>query len=95
MVQKLSLEVSSHINEVTETILDFFIQKFDKHKKHQTLTTNKSKNALKKHLRGKKPLIRLFAFCAFAYALSLCLWVILVLLVRTKSFRENKGLKLS
>ena len=34
--------VSSNINEVIRTILDFFIQKFNehkKHKKHKTLTS--------------------------------------------------------
>ena len=48
-----------------------------------------------KHLREKKSLILLFAFCAFAW---LCLCVFgafgafgaLVLLVRAKSFRKKK-----
>ena len=43
---------SSNVNEVIRAILDFFIQTFHKHKKHKMLTVNK--NALKKHLRGKK-----------------------------------------
>ena len=30
---------SSNIKEVIRTILDFFIQKFHKHKKHETLTS--------------------------------------------------------
>ena len=34
---------SSNINEVIEAILDFFIQKFHKHKKRETLTANKNK----------------------------------------------------
>ena len=31
--------VSSNINEVIRAILNFFIQKFHKHKKHKTLTS--------------------------------------------------------
>ena len=31
--------VSSDINEVISTILDFFIQKFHEHKKHKMLTS--------------------------------------------------------
>ena len=34
---------SNNVNEVIKTILDFFIQKFHKHKKHETLTVNKNK----------------------------------------------------
>ena len=34
---------SSNINEVIEAILDFFIQKFHKHKKREMLTANKNK----------------------------------------------------
>ena len=41
----------------------------------------------------KKSLICLFAFCSFAWV-SLCLLVLLVLLVRAKSFhKKNKGIK--
>ena len=41
---------------------------FHKHKKHKAAyREQKFKNAHKKHLRGKKLLIRLFAFCAFAW----------------------------
>ena len=32
--------VSSNINEVIRAILDFFIQKFHKHKKRETLTSD-------------------------------------------------------
>ena len=54
------------------------------------LQRTKTKNALKKHLRGKKSLICLFAFCAFAWV-SLCLLVLLVLLVRAKYFCKKKN----
>ena len=44
---------SSNINEVIKAILDFFIQKFHKHKKYKALASEQIKNAPKKHLRGK------------------------------------------
>ena len=45
---------SSKINEVIRAILDFFIQKFHNHKKAQNAyKRTKTKNAPKKHLRGK------------------------------------------
>ena len=60
------LGVSSNINEVIKTILNFFIQKFHEHKKHKNAyKQTKIKNAPKKHLRGKKSLICSVAFCAF------------------------------
>ena len=46
--------VSSNINEVIRAILDFFIQKFDEHKKAQNAyKRTKIKNAPKKHLSEK------------------------------------------
>ena len=46
--------VSSNIIEVIRAILDFFIQKFQNHKKAQNAYKRiKTKNAPKKHLRGK------------------------------------------
>ena len=68
---------SSNINEVIETILDFFIQKFHKHKKHETLTSNK--NTLKKHLRGKSQLFSYLRFvllpgCLCAFWCFWCFW---------------------
>ena len=46
-----------------------FLQKgFASTKKHKTAySEQKLKNANKKHLREKKSLIQLFAFCAFAW----------------------------
>ena len=45
----------------------FFTKRFHKHKKAQNhLTVNKNKNTHKKHVKGKKLLINLFAFSAFA-----------------------------
>ena len=35
----MQADSSSNINEVTKTILDFFIKKFHEHKKHKTLTS--------------------------------------------------------
>ena len=35
---------SSNLNEVIKAILDFFIKKLHKQKKHGTLTANKNKN---------------------------------------------------
>ena len=60
-------------------LLYFFTKRFYTHKKHKTHKThiNEQKQkmqrfyTLKKHLRGRKSLIRLFAFCAFAW-LCLC-----------------------
>ena len=57
----------NNINEVIRAVLDFFIQKFYKHKKHETLTSGKKKkkekkNAPKKHLREKKSLICVLCF---------------------------------
>ena len=34
-----AVNVSSNISEVIRAILDFFIQKYYKHKKHETLTS--------------------------------------------------------
>ena len=38
----------NNINEVIRAVLDFFIQKFYKHKKHETLTSGKKKKKRKK-----------------------------------------------
>ena len=69
--------MSSNVNEIIRAVLNsFFYKKIlhapkaQKHKdatkqKHKTLQAKKKKNALKKHLRGKKSLIRLFAFLVF------------------------------
>ena len=79
-----ALGMSSNINEVIKTVLNFSLffyekvlhapkstKKHQKHKKHKNATKQKHKNAnkqtkiknaLKKYLRGKKSLIRLFAF---------------------------------
>ena len=57
---------SSNINEVIRAILNFFIEKFYKHKKHKNAyKQTKKKNALKNHLRGKKSLICSFALLCF------------------------------
>ena len=61
-----SFLVGSNINEVIKTTLNFFIQKLHNHKKAQNAyKQTKIKNAPKKHLRGKKSLIRLFVFLCF------------------------------
>ena len=39
----ININSSSNVNEVIRAILDFFIQKFHKHKKHETLHANKNK----------------------------------------------------
>ena len=69
--------MSSNVNEIIRAVLNsFFYKKIlhapkaQKHKdatkqKHNTLQANKNKNTLKKHLRGKRSLIRVFGFCAF------------------------------
>ena len=61
------------MNEIIKTILDFFIQKFHKHKKAQT-SYKQTKDAYKKHLRGKKSLTLLFEFLCFCLVVSLCFW---------------------
>ena len=60
---------SNHVIEVIRSVLNFFfLQKdFTNTKKHQTAySEQKIKITHKKHLRGKKLLIHLFAFWAFA-----------------------------
>ena len=78
---------------VIKTVLAFlfsFLQKdftnTKKHKSTKRYKQTKIKNALKKHLKGKKSLTCLFAFCAFAW-LCLCAFV---LLVRGKSFCKKE-----
>ena len=62
---------SSNMNEVVRSVLNFlffFTKIFHKHKKAQNrLQRTKIKNTYKKHLTGKKLLIRLFGFCAFTW----------------------------
>ena len=82
---------SSNINEAIETILDFYSKISQAQKAQNSYKRTKTKNAPKKHLRGKKSLIRLFAFCAFAWV-SLCRLMLFVLLLRAKSFRKKKSL---
>ena len=71
MIVTNDYKFSSNINEVIRSVLNlfFFLQKdFTITKKHKTTySETKMKNTHKKHLRGKKLLIRLFAFCAFAW----------------------------
>ena len=63
----------SNINGVVRSVLNFlfffFLQKdLTSTKKHKTVySEQKLKNVYKKHLREKKSLIHLFAFCAFAW----------------------------
>ena len=73
---------SSNVNEVIRAVLNslyFFTKRFRMHQKHKSINTQPSKstkrykrtkikNALKKHLRKKKLLIRLFAFLCFLCA---------------------------
>ena len=47
--------------------LIFYEKILEIQKSAKQLTANKKKNAYRKHLREKKSLIRLFAFCAFAW----------------------------
>ena len=78
---KQAAHLSSNVNEVIRAVLNslfFFTKRFDthqKHQKHKDATKQKHKrlqakkkqkqNAPKKYLRGKKSLIRLFAFLCF------------------------------
>ena len=73
---------SSNVNEVIRAVLNslyFFTKRFRTHQKHKSINTQSSKstkrykrtkiqNALKKHLRGRKSLICLFAFLCFLCA---------------------------
>ena len=45
---------------------------------------------LKKHLRERKSLIRLFAFGAFHTFYAFYVFVLLMLFVRVKSFRQKR-----
>ena len=88
MIVTNDYKFSSNINEVIRSVLNFlffFLQKdFTSTKKHKTAySEQKIKITHKKHLRRKKLLIRLFAFCAF---------ILLVLLVKTKSLNGLKKL---
>ena len=58
--------VSSNINDVIKTTLNFFIQKNHNHKKAENAyKRTKIKNAPKKHLRGKYSRIHLFVILCF------------------------------
>ena len=65
-------DLSSNINEVIKTILDFFIQKFYRHRSTGRLQANKNKICAYKYMRRKKSLICLFAFLFFCLVTSLC-----------------------
>ena len=68
--------VRSNKNEVIRAIRNFFTKRFHTHKTH--ISKQKQKKAAffahKKHLRGRKSLIRLFSFLYF-----LCFFVLFVL----------------
>ena len=70
---------SSNVNEVIRAILNFFFftQRFYTHKKHKThISEQKEKRqrfyALKKHLRRRKSIVRLYTFCAFYALYAFC-----------------------
>ena len=68
-VEKKTDKSSGNVIEVIRSVLKFFF--FTKRflhtpKAQNRLQRTKINNAYKKHLRGKKLLIHLFAFCAFA-----------------------------
>ena len=80
-----------------QTFYFFLTKRLHSQQRHKTLASQqKLKNALKKHLRGKKSLIRLFTFCAFVLLLG-CVFVLFVPLMCVESFcgKKWKGLKLS
>ena len=66
-VTKLGKSLSSNLNDVIRAILDFFIYEkvSQAQKARNAYKQTKIKNTLKKHLRGKKSLIRFFAFLYF------------------------------
>ena len=77
MIVTNDYKFGSNINEVTKTVLNvlfyffllfFLTKRFHKHKKAQNcLQQTKIKKCVYKHLRRKKLLIHIFAFCAFAW----------------------------
>ena len=96
--------ISSNINEFTRSVFLFYLFNFFYKKTSQgqkctnplTVNKNNKKRKYKKHLRGKKLLIRLFAFCAFTWFCFFMLLVLLVLFVRVKSYHKKiKSLKLT
>ena len=88
--------LSSNINEVIETVLNFllFYRKILQVQKGiKPLTLNKNKKMRLKNISEKKSY--LFAYLSFALLLG-CVFILLVLLVRAKSFRKkNKEFKWS
>ena len=78
---------SSNVNEVIKTILDFFIQKFYKHKAQNANKQTRIKNALKNIWGEKSPLFAylLLWFCSFA-GLCLCAFGAFC----AKSFRKKE-----
>ena len=78
--------MSSNINELIKTTLNFFIRKFHNYKKAKNAYKRiKIKTAPKTYLRGKYSLIRLFTFCAFAWV-SLCHLVLFILFCAFSAF---------
>ena len=78
---------SSNVNEVIKTILDFFIQKFYKHKAQNANKQTRIKNALKNIWGEKSPSFAylLLWFCSFA-GLCLCAFGAFC----AKSFRKKE-----
>ena len=96
----------TYINLVVRTFLFFLFSFLREHKKHangykRTKIKKAVFYALKKHLRGKKSLIHLFAFlcflcfCLVAFLCFLCLFLLFVLFVSAKSFRKKKEFKIA
>ena len=78
-------DISSNINEGIKAVLFFKRKDFTQTKSTKThISEQKNKgsvlNALKKHLRGRKSLIRLLAFLCF-----LCVCCAFVLFIRIKN----------
>ena len=72
------IEKSSNVNEVIRAVLNLFTKRFYTYKKHKALTIEQKQKRQyfyvpKKHLRGRKSLIRLFAFlCFLVFLCFLC-----------------------
>ena len=77
------LNLSSNRNEVIRAVLFFFFHNKISQAQNRLQQTMIKKNTHKKHLREKKLLICLFAFCGS---------ILLVLLVKTKSLNGLKKL---
>ena len=89
---------SSNVDEAIRAFSNLFYKKISHAQKAQnahkrTKTKRQRFYALKKHLRGKKSLIRLCIFCALILFVLLlgCVFVFFVVFfVRVKSFRKNR-----